>query len=423
MKLSQIPQNPKILLYGYGVEGQSSEAWLRRQFLGAEIEVYEDEKGLMVNGEWLMESVDFLKYDLIVKSPGVPPSKIPAEHWSKVTSNFRLFLENLNEDQRQKVIGITGSKGKSTTAKFCHELLQSAGLGSTIIGNFGVPALEGWDQLEDLDYLVAECSSFQLYDLAVSPHYAIFLSFFADHLDWHNNSQDEYFEAKKNLWKFQRAGDYLLVPKEVNGEWLMVNSEGKLIETKPVPAELFPASSTLQAQHFRQNLGPVWALAEILKIPDLESVWQQTAKDFEMIEHRLEKFLERDGWTFYNDSIATSPDATIKAVEYLGPSLSGLILDGQDLGVGACEPLAQTLEQYAGESRVALVKSDIAESFSGIKTKLKTKIFTDYSSALAWLLAGEPGVILFSPGGKSFNRFKNYAERGRVFKALVQKLR
>jgi|GEM_PF-5161690 len=277
MQLFLIPTNPKILIYGYGLEGQSSESWLMIEFPNSKIEVYEDGKGLSVEGKKISDSVDFLAYDLIVKSPGVPPSSIPDFAWSKVTSNLRLFLENLTETERSKVIGITGSKGKSTTAKFTHELLQNSGLQSTIIGNYGVPALDIWSQLNGLDYIVAECSSFQLYDLKVSPKYAIFLSFFADHLDWHNNSKIDYLAAKSNLWKHQTSTDYWFLPHDIWNRIQTINVPSVHYICTNVSGKLFPANSTLQAAHFRQNFGTVWSLAEVLKLPNLAAAWKSTA--------------------------------------------------------------------------------------------------------------------------------------------------
>lgn len=435
MKLEILRSAQCILLYGYGAEGRSSEAWLKTQCPGAAIEVYEDSS----KGEGQGEKGDVIwsDYDVIVKSPGVPPRSIPAEYQSKVTSNLRLFMENLTQAQRQKVIGITGSKGKSTTAKFCHELLENAGFRSAIIGNYGVPALEVWDQIDELDYIVAECSSFQLYDLGVSPHYAIFLSFFADHLDWHDGSKTDYFAAKANLWKHQLSDDYLFVPESLKKSPLPPFEKGGqnvslfkgdlegLMVAKPVQEGLFPKGSTLQAAHFRQNLGTVWALAQHIGVKNLETVWQQTAEGFEMIEHRLELVRELDGRQYYNDSIATSPDATIKAVEWLGTDLSVLILDGQDTGVAGCEPLVNMLEKEAPQARVAVVQSDMATAFmqAAENSELSVHGFDDYETMLTWIQSSvSAGAVLFSPAGKSFNRFENYGVRGKYFKELVNNL-
>lgn len=423
MNFSSIPQNPKILLYGYGLEGKSSERWAEKHLNPRGIDIFEDHQ---------TEKPDWLRYDLIIKSPGVPPSAIPDAFWPKVTSNLRLFLENLSEQNRAKIIGITGSKGKSTTAKFTHELLQTAGFKSVVIGNYGVPALDIWEKLETLDFIVAECSSFQLYDLKVSPKYALFLSFFPDHLDWHNQSEIDYFKAKENLWAHQEKGDFLAVPDSllVLVGLALTHREGKerpnsIVFTQTVKADFFPKNSILQALHFRQNLGPVWALAQQLKINNLETVWEKTTSHFEPIEHRLEKFYERNGFSFYNDSIATSPNATQAGVTWLGANLAGLILDGTDTGIGDFKALAETLVSYAPKARVALIESEIAISFAkAVKDlDLTVQTFADYSLALDWLMKQSfSGAILFSPGGKSFNRFNNYAERGKAFKNLVLKL-
>ena len=420
MKLNLIPKHPKILLYGYGLEGKSSEAWGQKNLDPSVIEIYEDSQS---------QPPDWEEFDLIIKSPGVPPTSIPASVWPKVTSNFRLFLENLSEANREKVIGITGSKGKSTTAKFTKELLAASGFKSSIIGNFGVPALSVWDEIETLDFVVAECSSFQLYDLAVSPKYALFLSFFPDHLDWHNTSEIDYFKAKENLWAHQVDGDELFFPDSLPATVALGLAHGAAhkrptpaVVSPPVDAYLFPATSNLQALHFRQNLGTVWALAQALKIENLESVWQKTAQNFEPIEHRLEGFGEVNGFSFINDSIATSPDATEAGVAWLKADLSALILDGADTGVGDFNDLVETLKKVAPKTLVVLVKSPIANKFLAVPmaSDLNTVVVQNYEMALDIIFKQrQSGTVLFSPGGKSFNRFDNYTQRGKFFKNLV----
>jgi len=424
MQLSKIISNPRILLYGYGIEGKSSEAWAQLNLAPSLIHKYQDDSG---------KAPIWDNYDLIIKSPGVSPDKIPDREWPKVTSNLRLFLENLSETNRAKVIGITGSKGKSTTAKFTHQLLHTAGFKSTIIGNFGVPALDIWNQLESLDYIVAECSSFQLYDLSVSPKYALFLSFFADHLDWHNDSEIDYFAAKENLWAHQKAGDELFFPNSLPVNVALGLTHGAASErstpavvSKLVSSDLFPSNSNLQALHFRQNLGTVWALALKLNLPNLEKTWQQTALDFQLIEHRLETFCEFSGFSFINDSIATSPDATQAAVNWLGVHLSALILDGADTGVGDFNDLIQTLIEKAPETLIILIESAITDKFLSVpdSKKLNYKVFDSYESAIELILKeAQPGVVLFSPAGKSFNRFRNYGDRGAFFKNMILNLK
>lgn len=425
MKRFLIPQNPKILLYGYGAEGRSTESWIKKNLAFKSLEIFEDNKASL--------SPVWENYDLVIKSPGVPPSAIPEKVWPKVTSNLRLFLENLSPQNRAKVIGITGSKGKSTTAKFTHELLQTAGFKSVIIGNYGVPALEIWEALEALDFIVAECSSFQLYDLRVSPKYALFLSFFADHLDWHNASEIDYFKAKEHLWAHQIEGDFLAVPSSLPVSVGLALTHGTanqrpnpIVFTEAVAGNFFPTDSILQALHFRQNLGPVWAFAQQLRINNLPVVWQQTAKNFQAIEHRLEPVSTFNGYTFINDSIATSPEAAQAGVTWLAKDLSALILDGADTGVGDFDALIETLLALAPKALMVLVESPIATKFLAASKveNLQTIQVPNYEAALTLILKqAKPGKILFSPAGKSFNRFDNYSQRGKFFKTLVLALK
>jgi len=260
----------------------------------------------------------------------------------------------------------------------------------------------------------------------------LFLSFFPDHLDWDKASEIDYFTVKENLWAHQQAGDFLFVPDTLPANVGIALAQGKaalrvdpIKFTQALNADLFPADSNLQAQHFCENLGTVWALAKSLGIENIESVWRQAAAQFEPIEHRLEIVAMHKGLTFINDSIATSPDATQAGVAWQGGNLSGLILDGADTGLGGFEDLIKTLSEASPKALVALIDSDVATKFKASQgsENLNVKIFETYEDALAWLLANaKRGSVLFSPAGKSFNRFNNYGERGRYFKDLISSL-
>ncbi len=410
MQFEKFKNAQNICIYGYGVEGKSSEHFLSQHFPHLNIQIFEDSDG---------QTLDWEAFDIVIKSPGIPPSHVPPEHVNKVTSNIRIFLANLPEERRMKVIGITGSKGKSTTTKFCHELLNQCGRKAVIGGNFGTPFLDIFNDFikGEYEFVVAECSSFQLYDLDISPGIAIFLSFFPDHLDWHG-TQKKYLEAKKNLWAHQKLGNVFLITPAVQD----ITQGGHVCE-KPA-TRLFPEKAILQADHFRQNLGTIWTLGEILELPNLERNWQKVAENFEMIEHRLERFAQKKGITFYNDSIATSPEAVEVAIKFFGSQLGTLILCGQDTGIGGFGGVVENLKRYAPQAKVLLIDSGVSEKFINVAQDQNFEAFQvceDIQTVVSqsFEITPQNSVCLFSPGGKSFDQFENYRIRGRVFKESV----
>jgi UDP-N-acetylmuramoyl-L-alanine---L-glutamate ligase len=429
MKFEQLTQAKKVLLYGYGVEGQSTEAFLKSHFPHIQVDLYDDnfsESGLENKTFQKKSELCFTDYSLVIHSPGIPREKITGIEENKITSQTELFFENISEDERQKIIGITGTKGKSTTTQFCTDLLTNAGKTAKIAGNFGVPPLELLDELKtgDLDFIVFEISSFQLEHLQTSPHIAIFLNLFGDHLERHGTVED-YFLAKSNIFRYQINEDFLIMP-EVSGKLLEFSrGNGRFVLSQELEEDLFAEDSVFRAKHFRQNLGTMRTLCQILKIE--ESVLEKTAQEFKGLSHRMELFVEKNGIRFVNDSIASNPTAAMAAVRFFGRDLGSIILGGKPSG-DSWEGLL-TLLLNETESIILLPNGDSlgdiirtceevnfpserivhAECFEEIVTLAKEKTPTGK-------------VCLLSPGAKSFDCFKSYREKGDVFKKLVNEI-
>ncbi len=493
MKLEKIVQAKKILIYGYGVEGKSSENFLRKVLkspkspltrgLDGRIFIFDENLDitspsqtsgtpLKLRGDaqqiFLKKgNFEFSDFDVIVVSAGIPRRKIPENLQDRGTSNVEIFFENLSENQRKKVIGITGSKGKSTTCQFLNELLLASDFSSRIIGNFGVPFLDAveihgtkintsplrgtplckrgdtqdFELLEfEEDFLVAEFSSYQLENLKISPHLALFTSFFSEHLSFHETNEN-YLKAKQNLWRFQKKGDkvftqeYLAPLVDENFSYDIEDYFGKksgkkkyseqIIYSKEVSENLFPESSVLRAEHFRGNLGIVWSLCKFLKIKNLEKIWKKVAENFKIIPHRLEFFEEKRGIKFYDDSISTNSEATIAAIRFFQEKLGCLIIGGQKDSSDGFDLLLDVLMQKSPEVFVILLKSESGNVFKESAVKFKFKNFLEADSleeAVKFIFekTEKNKVCVLSPAGKSFDWFKHYKERGDKFKEFVR---
>jgi UDP-N-acetylmuramoylalanine--D-glutamate ligase len=427
MKFEQIKAYKKILIYGYGLEGKSSERFLKLRFPHLQIDIFDANK----EGEAFVVSPDLEVYDFIVVSPGVPRQKF--ENISTtLTSNTEIFFHNLSSEKRKKVLGVTGSKGKSTTSKFLKTFLQIARIKVGLAGNIGVPLLDLFDDFakDELEYLVAELSSFQLENLDVSPGISVFLNIFPDHLDRHGDLP-RYFGVKANIFVHQEMGDFLVFPE---GMVPILNSSTlsdkgiRLVVSESLSVDLFPENSIWRAEHFRSNLGVVRTVGQILKLPNIENLITQTAGKFTGLAHRLEFVAEKGGVRFYNDSIAVNPEAAIAAVKFFGMSLGGIILGGIS-GGGPLESLLRVIQREAPEAQVLLLDSpltDLVREAAGVVDFSKEKIIDCENleiavrDSLERISAGKSCVL--SPAGKSFDMFKNFEERGNQFKALVNSL-
>ncbi len=417
MKLEKIAQAQKILILGFGIEGKVTENFLRNKFPSTEIVIHDDNIPAYANPK------NFNDFGVIVVSPGVSRTQIAKNLHHKLTSCTEIFFDNLPEKIRQKTIGISGSKGKSTTTKFTAEFLNNIGFKTEIIGNFGRPALEIFDDFLDkkIDFCVVELSSFQLDNLQTSPHIAIFLSFFPEHLSRHGD-EESYFEAKSNLWRNQQIGDFIIAPKSLQS--LLTKENVKKIFTSPITTNFFPKDSIFNAEHFRQNLGTLMALANILEIKNTEKIFKKTAQNFTGLPYRCELFYKKEGRKFYDDSISTNPTSAMAAIRFFNKNLGTLILGGEDAG-GDFTELFQTIKELKINPKLVIVDSPITKKILKV-AKLDNfsnfKVFNNFEKAVKFAVTktNVDKICVLSPAGKSFDRFANYKERGNTFKRIVK---
>ena len=281
---------------GHGIEGQDTEKFLKSQ--GAKLTVLDQKFD-----ENYLKNLD--RFNLIIRSPGVYrylPEIMEAEKKGvEISSAIKLFFDVCPA----KIIGVTGTKGKGTTASLIYEILKKAGKDVSLAGNIGKPYLELLGKLNNESIVVLELSSFQLIDLTKSPHIAAILNVTEDHLDWHKDVK-EYIDAKKNIAKYQ--SEEYETPKSFAKE-----TKAKVVyfSKKSLDAK-YREGLLLRGEHNLENVAAAISVAQILEVNDETVI--SVLQSFKGLEHRLELVDTINGVTFYNDSFATGPQPTIAAI-------------------------------------------------------------------------------------------------------------
>lgn len=388
-------------------------------------------------------------FDCIMRSPGVritPEIKAAVAAGVKLTSPTAEFFEMCPAN----IIGVTGTKGKGTTASLIAEIIKASGCTVHLLGNIGTPAIAALATIKADDKVVYELSSFQLQDLSVSPTVAVVLGITAEHQDYHG-SIAEYVAAKANILHHQHDNDIAVIAVDyVVNEQLASNVHGKLvpISTKRVLEYGVGISedsiiSTLDGEQVpvlpiaavrlpgRFNLeNVVAAVAATLALGISPEVIAEVVVSFHGLPHRLEHIRDVAGVSYWNNSYATTPEATIAAVQsFTAPIV--LLLGGSDKKLSYDE-LADVVVNSTvhtvvgiGESAPTLYAAIEAASVRQGKTSPK---YVSGGETMASMVAtasacATPGtVVLLSPAAASFDKFSNASERGDAFRAAVQAL-
>jgi UDP-N-acetylmuramoylalanine--D-glutamate ligase len=344
-----------------------------------------------------------------------------------------------------RIIGVTGTKGKSTTASLIHHVLKHAGLSAELVGNIGQPPLARIDVVPKDTYFVHEFSSHQLAEIQTSPHIAVLLNIVPEHLDYYPNFET-YVSAKENITRFQGPADFLVfsddypVPAAIaartraqlrafslerpaNGCYVRkdtivrpnMNGEEEILSIREIP---------LQGRFNIHNVLAAITAASLCDVP--AAAIRDAVRSFIALPHRLERAGTYKGITFYDDSIATVPEATLAALEALGSDVQTLVLGGHernldfnDLGAKLPASVRTVILFPPTGERIwkaieTLSKNPLPQAFFVSQMEEAVKIAYEHTSP--------GGICLLSPASPSFGTFKNYRERGDSFKTFVRKL-
>ena len=388
--------------------------------------------------------------DLVAVSGGVPltlPIIVEANRRGlPLTNDSQIFMDAV----QAPVIGITGSAGKTTTTtlvgRMAEHYAQATGRRAWIGGNIGLPLVEYVDEIQPDDIVVVEFSSFQLEQMTTSPRIAAVLNITPNHLDRHG-TLEAYAAAKARIVEFQRAGDAAILNREDPGSWnLRGMVRGRLVSFglgKPEAegtyldgdrlmvcgeqgeVELMPRSLiALRGEHNLRNVLAACAVAWAAGIP-VESM-QAGVRGFSGVPHRLELVREWNGVRWYNNSIDTAPERTMAAIQSFDEPLV-VLLGGRDKNL-PWEKLAELLHQRVEHVVVfGEAAPKILQAIGPLRPDARLKTVDQQPGLQAAVSAAanivEDGdVVLLSPGGTSFDEFKDFEERGERFREWVKAL-
>jgi len=382
--------------------------------------------------------LDDVEADILFRTPGMHPGhpaiRSLAEKGTQVTSEMEVFFEVCP----CHLVAVTGSDGKTTTTTLISEMLKAAGKTVWLGGNIGTPLLPLVRQMQEEDFAVVELSSFQLMDMTRSPERALITNLAPNHLDVHKD-MEEYVDAKKNIFRFQKSGDLLVLNADnaitagFVGEGItrFFSRQGKNAHVvlrdgviyRGEEAVLNASDILLPGVHNVENY--MAAIAMVEGLVDEDAICH-VAKNFGGVEHRIELVRIKDGVRFYNDSIASSPSRTIAGLRSFAEKVI-LIAGGYDkhipydvLGPEICAHVKKVFLCGATGPKIR----ETVENCGDFHGQVELTDCGDFESAVrAAAAAAKTGdVVLMSPASASFDQFKNFMVRGECFKKIVKEL-
>ena len=412
MKIIESLKNKKIAILGYGREGKSSFHFIRKYLPEIDLAVHDknvvdinDIHTTTVTGENYLQNLN--DYDVILKTPGISLANLNYYiEPEKMSSQTALFLQYYGN----QTIGITGTKGKSTTSSLIYHILKENGKETVLAGNIGVPFFDIIENIDKETLIVAELSAHQLEFVQYAPHIAVLLNLYQEHLD-HFNSFASYMQAKLNITQYQNETDILVYNQD--DEWI---------------------TKQLTQHHFIRNDYPfsgrikndaAITTCRLLGISDKDMA--TAIASFIPLEHRQELVAEKHGIRFYNDSIATVPEATIYALETL-KQVDTLILGGFDRGIDY-DILYDYLDKNpvnnivfmgpAGERMKTEWERKNVAHCRGVACNALTEDDMQTIIRYAIMHTQKGKICLLSPAAASYNQYTNFEERGKMFKQCV----
>ena len=447
-KIIDYLENKHVAILGFGMEGISTYNFIRRHSdmhltIVDKDDVYEPNKEILqgddhvnyVIGDEYLENLD--EYDIVIKSPGVVTKDIDISN-----IKFSSQLELLLKFNRENVIGITGTKGKSTTTTLIYEILRANSLDARLLGNMGIPLFDDIETVTEESKLVIEMAELQLEFVTYSPHIGIILNMFEEHLDFFG-TVEYYHESTLNMFKYQNEKDYMIyfsdieplntyISDEYKGRPYRAQMHNKNITSQTAyiyrdmislnQKELFDINTEVNiiGEHNLRNIMVSLIVSSILELDLKKTV--DTIINFKSLKHRIELVGTYNGVIYYDDAIATIPSATIHAVNAL-KKVDTLIFGGLDRGID--------YEEFIEFLNTGIVKNLICMPSTGTKIslKIKNKDIEKYevetleeAVKIADEVTKKEHICLLSPAAASYEYYKNFMEKGSAYQNLVKGL-
>ena len=428
-RIKEFINGKKVLILGFGREGRSTFDLFAKAGTAAKISIADANTALTLPEGFSQTVVHtganyqnhIFNYDIIMKSPGIVLEPQVLTEVDRITSQAELFLKWYGK----QTIGITGTKGKSTTTTLLYHILKENGKKTILAGNIGIPAFDILDQIEDDSLIVCELSCHQLEYTKYSPHIAIFLNLYEEHLD-HYGSFEKYKEAKMNIFKYQDKDDILYIGDEVEALAKGANSSVNVCCYTEDSKE-YAEHTSLLGKHNFFDISLVAKVCAGLGVDKASFI--RALKTYKPLPHRLEYFATVNGVKYYDDSISTISETTIQALETLTDT-DCVLIGGMDRGIDY-----SPLESYFSEHpavNVVLMYETGARIAREMELKYGVKINTEglflvpdlkEAVALCGRIAKKGKSVVLSPAAASYGYFRNFEDRGEVFKTLVNNLK
>ncbi len=385
-------------------------------------------------------------FDIIFRSPSCLPTKQELIEESNRGAIITSEIEMLMKMCPAKIIGVTGSDGKTTTTSLIYNILNNAGYNTYLGGNIGTPLFTKLQEIKPEDIVVLELSSFQLMDMDISPDISVITNITPNHLNIHKD-YEEYINAKKNIFKYQSKDGILVLnydneitkecAKEANGKVIFFSGTQKIDDGYIVDNGIIKQCNEkirkhlidkkdiiLRGNHNLENIATAIAATETLV--DIDTAIE-AIKTFKPVEHRLELVREIDGVKWYNDSVSSSPTRTIAGLNSFEEDII-LIAGGYDKNLDY-NPIAKPIINHV--KTLILLGQTSEKIFNAVKRESerenkKIKIYMcdslEQTVNIAKKYSEKGQIVLFSPASASFDLFKNFADRGNKFKQIVNNL-
>lgn len=431
-KLRIFFEGKKVLILGFGREGRSTldliknfncQIGIADQNLAVTPELEQFE---LFSGENYLDAIS--EYDIVMKTPGIALlDKLSEKDKVKITGQTDLLLRFCEN----RIIGVTGTKGKSTTSSLIHHILENCRKSSVLIGNIGIPPLTITDRIEKDTMIVCEMSCHQLEYVQASPDIAVLLNIYEEHLD-HYVDFKAYKRAKENIYRYQSCEDVMIYNSECYNDELEAIPSKKISASQCKEADIYISGKDivlygkkvpyekiapkLEGEHNLYNIAIAIAAAVECGC-ELETAIG-AVHSFNGLEHRMELVRTVNGVKYVNDSISTIPLATINAVKAF--SADTVIIGGMDRGINY-DVLVEYLNTGSAANIICLPDSGyrIADM---LNTPSNVFRVSDMDEAVSKACEVTEKCCVLSPAAASYGFYKNFEERGKHFKELVNKL-
>lgn len=430
-----------VCILGFGREGRSTYKILEKYGAQSSLAVADlnpvdrEENGLpdsveLICGKDYQECLD--RFDMVFKSPGIVLEKTLSELKCMITCETQVFFEVF----REQIIGITGTKGKSTVTSLIYHVLHESGVDCRIAGNIGIPVFDIAEGMQEYTLVVCELSCHQLEYMTVSPKYAVFLNLYEEHLD-HYGTMENYYNAKKNIYLHQQENDVLLINSAIApaepiswNTYTVSDTDRKAdiyvkdgmvhcVEPYVIPTD----KVKLLGVHNHYNIAVAYYISTLFI---REENFTKALCTFSPLAHRLEYVDTVRGIRWYDDSISTACATAISAVQSV-PDAGTILIGGMDRGIDYA-PLVDFLAAF--DVRVICMEAsgkrvyDMIQARDDFRDRNRVHYADHLEDAvrLAAEITPEGMSCVMSPAAASYGIFKNFEERGNAFKKLVSAL-